>query len=74
MTSEIEEMPRVIDVSVKRTGDTFDVFVAMENLDFAPFEAVLKKELALYEKYPQYAFNFDIDSVEPEAALLTNAA
>lgn len=74
MTKDIEDLAGVVDVTVRRTGDTFAVTVLMENLEFGPFESVVKKEVELFERYPQYTFNFDIDSVDVESSILTNAA
>lgn len=77
MTSDIEEMPGVVEVRVMRTGDTFDVFVVMENMEFGPFNAVIQKELELYAKFPRYTFNFDLTPVmalEPDPALSLHAA
>jgi hypothetical protein len=60
MISDIEEMAGVCRVSVNRAGDTFDVFVVMENMDFEPFDAVIRKKVDLYDRYPDLTFNFDV--------------
>ena len=57
---EIEKMPGVVSVSAKRRGGAFDLFVVMENMDFEPFNAVIQKKVALFEKYPGFTFNFDL--------------
>jgi hypothetical protein len=77
MTGDIEEMAGVVAVTVKRTGDTFDVSVIMENMDFDPFRAVVEKELALDGTYPDLTFNFEIlpkAALEEASALHYNAA
>jgi hypothetical protein len=77
MTNEIEDMPGVVDVRVKRTGDNFDVLVVMENMDFGPFSGVVEKELALDAKFPEFTFNFELlpaAALEENSALLPNAA
>lgn len=77
MVDDIEEMSGVVDVTVKRTGDVFDVFVVMENMDFAPFSAVVQKELDLDAKFPDYTFNFDLlplTAITEESTLRSNAA
>lgn len=66
MTSEIEEMPGVMSVNVKRTGDAFDVFVMMRDMDFDAFSGVVQKELELDSRFPAYTFNFEL---LPAAAL-----
>jgi hypothetical protein len=77
MTSEIEDMPGVVSVTVKRAGDTFDVSVVMENMDFDPFNAVVLKKVDLYDKFPDYHFNFELtpaDALPKRAMLALHAA
>jgi len=74
MTGEIEDISGVLDVSVKRTGDTFDVSVTMENMDFEPFDKVVNCKLSLYDRYPNYTFNFDYQLAEISPALASYAA
>jgi hypothetical protein len=77
MTNEIEEMPGVVSVAVKRMGDTFDVSVVMENMDFDPFNAVILKKVDLYDKFPDYHFNFELtpaDALPKRAMLALHAA
>jgi hypothetical protein len=32
----------------------------MENMDFEPFDAVIRKKVDLYDRYPDLTFNFDV--------------
>lgn len=70
MLTDIESLPGVVSVSAKRTGDTFDVSVVMENMDFEPYDAVIRKKVALFDAYPSLTFNFDlmpVDAIEAPA-------
>jgi hypothetical protein len=64
MISDIQEIDGVRDVSVSRTGDTFDVSVIIDSMEFSRFDAVVQKELQLYSEFPQFTFHFDINPSE----------
>ncbi len=60
MVNDIEKMHGVVSVSARRDGDTVNVSVVMDNLEFGPFSAVAQKELEISDKFPGLRFNFDI--------------
>ena len=74
MVNDIQDMAGVVDVTVKRTGDTFDVFVVMENMEFEPFDRVVNCKLALYDRYPNYTFHFDYQLEDASPAIASYAA
>jgi hypothetical protein len=60
MTDDIEDLAGVISVKVNRVDNTFDVLVVMENMDFEPFDAVIRKKVELFDRHPDFTFNFDV--------------
>lgn len=57
---EIEDLPGVRDVTVRRQQDDFEVTVVMESLQFPLFRQIVQKELELTDKYPDYTFDFNV--------------
>jgi hypothetical protein len=74
MVNEIEKMPGVVSVSAKRTGDTFDISVSMDTMEFEPFDRVVNYKLALYELHPGYVFNFDYQLADLPPTIAIHAA
>jgi len=64
MTDEIQDLPGVVSVSVKRDGTVFNVLVVMEDTDFDRFATVAQKKIGLYENFPNHTFNFDFITAE----------
>jgi hypothetical protein len=64
MLSDIEKIEGVLHAEVSRSGDTFDVSVLIDSMDFPKFDAVVQEELRLYVAFPQFTFHFDINPIE----------
>ena len=76
LTMDIEQISGVREVSVKRNGDSLDVCVVIDNMEFALYEKVIQKELDLFEKFPNLQVRFDVVPFieNDESSLTLNAA
>src|SRR5271170_6967378 len=60
LTMELRNIPGVRDVAVNRSGNDFQVNVVLESLDFTVFDQVVKRELYLFDEFPDFNFRFSI--------------
>ena len=61
VNTEIEELPGVHSVAVKRNSQTsFVVDVVMETLEFSTYQKVIEKELDLFDQFPALTFEFNV--------------
>ncbi len=73
MNIDLTELEGVRGVEITRRGDTFEVTVGMDTLEFSPFEKVIQKELELFDEFPGLTFNFNItlaDQAEAATSVL----
>jgi len=71
---ELENIQGVTGVEIDRQGDRYYVTVTLQDLEFSVFDKVIEQELALFDKYPNKSFNFDIMPEYVKASSLLNAA
>ena len=60
-------------MDISRAGDTVDVNVVLEELDFSAFEKVIQKELDLFDSFPELEFRFNVipaEAIEEVPAIL----
>jgi|HubBroStandDraft_6_1064221.scaffolds.fasta_scaffold1701503_2 hypothetical protein len=60
VTADLKNIPGVRSVVVSRAGNDFDVDVVLENLEFQIFDQVVKRELYLFDEFPEFNFRFSI--------------
>jgi hypothetical protein len=60
VTIELEEIAGVRDVKIQRSGNSFSVDVIVADLDFSTYEQVIKKEIELFDRFPELSFEFNV--------------
>jgi hypothetical protein len=67
---DLEEINGIRRVEIQRQGNTVDVTVVVDELEFVSFSKITRQEMYLFDHHPELSFDFRVIP----AAALENAA